>query len=128
MNTTSPKSISLYCASIVGAFSFLIYLFSSFTLTGQVNWWPGIIVTLGSALATYFLVLYFVERFIHGKIRLIYKTIHNLKTQKGQDIELNMSEDILKKVNRDVMDWADSQKKGNQKTQGKRDLPPGVHW
>ena len=119
MNTTSPKSISLYCASIVGAFSFLIYLFSSFTLTGQVNWWPGIIVTLGSALATYFLVLYFVERFIHGKIRLIYKTIHNLKTQKGQDIELNMSEDILKKVNRDVMDWADSQKKEIKKLKEK---------
>ncbi len=119
MNTTSPKSISFYCAIIVGAFSFLVYLFSSISLSGHIFWLPGIIVTLASAGATYFLVLYFVERFIHGKIRLIYKTIHNLKTQKGQDIDLNMGEDILKKVNRDVMDWADSQKKEIKKLKEK---------
>ncbi|MES2628080.1 MAG: ATP-binding protein [Bacteroidota bacterium] len=119
MNTTSPRSISFYCALIIGAFSVLVYsltcVFTGFTI--QII--PMLTVAGLTALATYFLVSFFVERFIHGRIRLIYKTIHNLKTQKGQDISLNMGEDILKKVNRDVMDWADSQKKEIKKLKEK---------
>ncbi len=119
MNTTSPRSISLYCALIIGIFSLLTYFLSCLYLGDAQAWWPGLLVAFGSAVLTYFLVMYFVERFIHGKIRLIYKTIHNLKTQQGQEINLNMNEDILKKVNRDVMDWADSQKKEIKKLKEK---------
>lgn len=119
MNTTSPKSISLYCAIIIGGFSFLSYVIICLSSGQHIQLVPSVLVALLCAMATYFLVFFFVERFIHGKIRLIYKTIHNLKTQKGQDIDLNMGEDILKKVNRDVMDWADSQKKEIKKLKEK---------
>lgn len=119
MNTTSPRSISLYCAIIIGSLSVLTYFLTCLLIGSTFQLLPAIIVAGLCALATYFLVSYFVERFIHGRIRLIYKTIHNLKTQKSQDIQLNMGEDILKKVNRDVMDWADSQKKEIKKLKEK---------
>ncbi len=119
MNTSSPRSISLYCALLVGGVSLLTYFITCLITGYSIQLIPSLIVAGLSALATYFLVSFFVERFIHGRIRLIYKTIHNLKTQKGQEIELNMGEDILKKVNRDVMDWADSQKKEIKKLKEK---------
>lgn len=119
MNNTSPRSISLYCALLIGGLSLLVYIVSSFLLAIPPNLIAAILIAAAPAVAVYFLVYYFIERFIHSKIRLIYKTIHNLKTQKGNEIDLNMGEDILKKVNRDVMDWADSQKKEIKKLKEK---------
>lgn len=97
----------------------MVYIVSSFLLAIPPNLIAAILIAAAPAVAVYFLVYYFIERFIHSKIRLIYKTIHNLKTQKGNEIDLNMGEDILKKVNRDVMDWADSQKKEIKKLKEK---------
>ncbi len=120
MNTTSPRNISLYCAIAVGVFSLTTYLVSAYLVpSASFSFYVALAVSVAPALLTYFVTVFFIEKFIDSKIRLIYKTIHNLKTQKGQEISLNMGEDILKKVNRDVMDWADSQKKEIKKLKEK---------
>lgn len=47
-----------------------------------------------------------IERFIHKKITLIYKTIHRLKTQKKSTASIDFSTNILKNVNKEVVEWA----------------------
>ena len=47
------------------------------------------------------------ERFIYNRIRLIYKTIHDLKAPKRQEkTQVFSDKDILGKANQEVLDWA----------------------
>ena len=67
----------------------------------------------------YFMVKYVIQQFIYEKIRLIYKTIHNLKTPKGElRKRLKEDDDILESVNTDVVSWAENQQ---QEIQSLRD-------
>lgn len=57
------------------------------------------------------MVRYVVNEFIYEKIRLIYKTIHNLKTPKSElKKRLQEDPDILESVNTEVVSWAETQK------------------
>tara|TARA_X000000950_G_scaffold115214_1_gene144734 strand:- start:47 stop:1090 length:1044 start_codon:yes stop_codon:yes gene_type:complete len=56
------------------------------------------------------LVIYSViERFIYQKVRIIYKNIHRFKSTKGRAQDVRMDEDVMQKVQNDVMDWATEQ-------------------
>lgn len=61
----------------------------------------------------YFLFFYALEVFIYRKIKLIYKSIHNLKL--GKDIKDSMGENIgadaLKEVEIEVQNWAENKKR-----------------
>tara|TARA_R110002072_G_scaffold232689_3_gene390178 strand:+ start:114 stop:1166 length:1053 start_codon:yes stop_codon:yes gene_type:complete len=58
---------------------------------------------------SYLMVRYVVNQFIHEKIKLIYKTIHNLKTPKSQlKAILQKDEDVLENVNKEVISWAET--------------------
>ncbi|HEX4886873.1 MAG TPA: ATP-binding protein [Luteibaculaceae bacterium] len=111
MNTTSPRNIALYCSLTVGCICLLFFALADVFTQQEVPWLLASAFCLLSFAASYFLFLFFIKQYIDAKVRLIYKTIHNLKTQRGKDVQFNMSEDVLKKVNRDVMDWADTQKR-----------------
>lgn len=64
------------------------------------------------ATGSYFMVRYVISRFIYEKIRLVYKTIHNLKTPKSRLREiLKKEDDALDTVNSEVVSWAENQKK-----------------
>ncbi len=56
------------------------------------------------------MVRYVVNEFVYEKIRLIYKTIHNLKTPKSE-LKKRLKEDpgILESVNTEVVSWAETQ-------------------
>ena len=47
-----------------------------------------------------------IERFIYQKVRIIYKNIHRFKSTKERAKDLRMNEDVMEKVQQDVMDWA----------------------
>ena len=56
----------------------------------------------------YFMVKYVVNEFVYEKIRLIYKTIHNLKTTKSElKLRMQADNDILESVNTEVVSWAE---------------------
>lgn len=58
--------------------------------------------------AQYYLIKYFLERFIYDKIKLIYKSIHNFKRTKEGKKELKTSTrgDLIASVNEQVIRWA----------------------
>jgi len=61
---------------------------------------------------SYFLFRYVLTRFIYDRIRLIYKTIHDLKAPKGQKkIKLSDRTDLIQKTNQEVLEWASDRKK-----------------
>jgi two-component system phosphate regulon sensor histidine kinase PhoR len=62
--------------------------------------------------ASFLLFFYSIEYFIYRKIKLIYKTIHSLKTQKydAQLSKYSLLNDPISKMNKEVISWARDQK------------------
>lgn len=106
MKDPSPKEIVVaVSASLSLAILIILFLFSKLT-EAHLPWY----VLLGAPLAnfgvSYFLLSFFIEKFIYRKVKLIYKTIHNLKSAKGSaPINVDMSKDMLSKVEDEVVAW-----------------------
>ncbi|MBC7382460.1 MAG: sensor histidine kinase [Bacteroidia bacterium] len=103
--TRNPKPIyiavfiSLILSAILGVVCFIL---TEWDLINSV-----IIFTLCFGLS-FFLFFYTLEYFIYRKIKLIYKTIHSLKTQKYDAILKNFDwdKDPISEMNKEVIKWA----------------------
>lgn len=92
--------------TIVIVLSFL-YLGSAFILNEKILWIPLLIADSGVFLLSYFIYQYILEKFIYDKIKLIYKTIHTLKSKISfKEMDLTLDKDIISKVNEEVSEWA----------------------
>jgi two-component system, OmpR family, phosphate regulon sensor histidine kinase PhoR len=107
MNNNTPNAlasrIGFFVAASITVISSLII-----GLASEITWWIPFILFIVSYLTSYFFFLWAVSNFIDRKIRLIYKTIHNLKVgrKKGAILEdLDVDKDILTEVRKDVIEW-----------------------
>lgn len=99
----SPKFIASRVTLLLSTLLFILLFFiSSFQ-------YSFIAVLAIFSLASYFSIYYFVKYFIYRKIKLVYKTIHQQKTTKESPSALLQSEDLLDKVQEDVMQWSKAQ-------------------
>ena len=106
----SPRYVALLCASVIAGVVLLLLLLlpGLFRFTFSL---PTVIITVAIVfVVSYLFILNFIEVFIYSKIKLIYKTIHSLKTQKSEQFEFNTSKDFLRQVNKEVIDWANTKK------------------
>lgn len=112
LKNLSPKTIALYSSLLVGAASTILLLVSDIISIHSLLKW--IVVYLFIAVTSYFIFWGLLERFIYRKIKLIYKTIHNLKLDRfakdslGQRIR---NEDPLEEVQVEVEEWAEKNNK-----------------
>jgi len=103
MKLSSPKHLAL-----INAFATVVFLTAAylliFPLIHHVFWTLLIVIVLlfGFSYLIYFITI---QKFIYAKIRLIYKTIHQLKMPKESRINVSTKAD-LDLVNKDVSDWA----------------------
>ena len=103
---TSPSNIALIISLIVS-------LFAGILISLGVK---EIFFTLGSLLAifilSFFLSRFLIEKFIHRKIKLIYKFIHQTKASKREEFfkKSVLPQQNLEEVGEDVLLWADQRK------------------
>lgn len=115
----TPKGIAIRVSFLVVIFITAV-LFLSQLLTDNINW-----VTIGIVFPTTFVLSYFIflntiERFIYSKIKLIYRTIHNLKLKKSDtgNKDFSMDVDILSQVRQDVIEWDRTNKQEIERLKG----------
>ncbi|HYV92505.1 MAG TPA: histidine kinase dimerization/phospho-acceptor domain-containing protein, partial [Chitinophagales bacterium] len=108
MKNLTPRTIAFYCALMVsGVATLLVALTDPLTVD---SWLKCMIVFLIVAVIAYFIFYIAVERFIYRKIKLVYKTIHNLKLDRftkdilGKNIR---TEDPIADVEEEVKEWAE---------------------
>ncbi len=109
----TPKQISFYVSVLVTILLVTLFTIANYFVFKAVNFW----LVGGSALVI-FLLTYFafniaLESFIYRRIKLIYKSIHQLKIKNQKDDLKNRikdSEDIISDVNNDVLEWAQDKK------------------
>jgi two-component system, OmpR family, phosphate regulon sensor histidine kinase PhoR len=112
MKFNSPGKLSLIASLIVSVLSVLIYGLISLQTDDHIE----MLAMIGGGVAVFFLSFiifrYILENFIYEKIKLIYKTIHDLKMPKGQRREMIFSkDDIIGQTNREVKEWASEREK-----------------
>lgn len=68
-------------------------------------WWPVLLAALLFG-GTYVAVLFGVERFVHGRIKALYRTVHDLKRGSREEASTEMKGDVLGQVHAEVRAWA----------------------
>ena len=123
LKNPTPHQIALYSSLRIGGF---ILLFA--VLIGSVvhdnlfgsNWITlvaAVATGLFGLLASYFVTIYYLRKYILRKIKVIYKTIHDRKltSKEKENIEdLDMTSNIIDEVEKEVEEWAIAYEKQQQ--------------
>lgn len=104
----NPKP--LYITVFVAAVLSLLLASSNYLMNNDTK--QAFIIMMLTFIASFLLFFYSIEYFIYRKIKLIYKTIHSLKTQKydAQLSKYSLLNDPISKMNKEVISWARDQK------------------
>jgi two-component system, OmpR family, phosphate regulon sensor histidine kinase PhoR len=107
INYYSPQQLSFITAFVIAVVVSLLYYLSVTYYLKSVIELNKIVLVFPIVFAVSFaLVLWAFEKFLNKKIKLIYKTIHNLKITKDTEKKLDMGTDVLQEVTTDVVKWA----------------------
>jgi len=105
MRERTPRELAALIAVIVGLVSGLVLLIISY-LSSLVIPLPSLLVFVGiTFLLTFLAVFFLLERVINSKLNLIYRIIHGSK-EAQEKVELNMSEEIFEKAQREAVKFA----------------------
>lgn len=108
----TPHSLAIYVATVVSILLTLVAVMAAAAFFGAFDWQFPLLVFCTGFLVTYVAFRYTVNRFIYDKIKLVYKTIHQLKLgqkKAGLKRKIETGEDIIADVNREVVEWANDQ-------------------
>lgn len=111
MNSTKPYTLVILASSII-----LICFLGGFLAIGlliyhRIDWISLSVGGLIVVLVAYFTFSVVLKRYIDDRIKLVYKTIHNLKRSKDEKtISVNLNDDLIAAANKEVMEWADKRK------------------
>jgi two-component system, OmpR family, phosphate regulon sensor histidine kinase PhoR len=105
--TRTPKDVALISSVILTAIASLMYFITFFFLEKEFEWkWLIMFLAIGFTVS-YLVIYYFTEVFIYKKIKILYKTIHSVKTLSDGKLRVQMSQEVLEDVNTEVAKWAD---------------------
>jgi two-component system, OmpR family, phosphate regulon sensor histidine kinase PhoR len=116
---TIRKVAAITAASLLPVFIIFIAIILSEDLSFNKLLGYSVATALVLFVFVYFVGLYFIEKFIYGKIKIIYKTIQNLKIKNYLPENLKTDSDLLSKVNHDVENWV---KKSSEELENLRSL------
>lgn len=103
----TPRQVALASASLVTGLLAITYFLVIYILEREFTWLPLLILLALGFSISYSIVFYFIERFLYHKVKIIYKTIHSLKSHGDARPKIQMSTDVLNEINKEVADWAD---------------------
>lgn len=109
----SPKRISLLVSVLLFLVITLVFSGVTFLFYQEFQIWGALTTGLVCAIITYFFILNVIEHFLFGKIKVIYKSIHKLKTKDLNDKiwdQIRTDSNALNKVGQEVMMWAEMQR------------------
>jgi two-component system, OmpR family, phosphate regulon sensor histidine kinase PhoR len=112
MNFSTTQRLSFIASLAIGAVFSLVYtlvvIFTAAVWENYVFFFTNLILIPGS----FFFYKLILDKFIYEKIRLIYKTIHDLKAPRpiSKAVLLN-KKNIIEKTNQEVLEWAENKTK-----------------
>ena len=117
MRIKTPNQFAFLLATVVAIFFTVFVLVLNYILEFQVSIVYYLISIIVLWLFSYFIIYYLLEKLITQKIRVLYRTIHNYKISK-EDFPIDMSQDLLSATEKEVMNWAESNREEIAKLKG----------
>jgi two-component system phosphate regulon sensor histidine kinase PhoR len=112
LKNPTPQQIAFFASLAIAIFSTTGFLLLSPVLSSLHFILLGLIWTVLVFGISYFILIYYLRKYIYRKIKLIYKTIHKHKISASKkNTPLDLSNNIIEEVEKEVEDWADTQKK-----------------
>ncbi|MDX2002938.1 MAG: ATP-binding protein [Chitinophagales bacterium] len=107
MKYPSPREVVLIASGSIASFTLIVLMGIKIVFSVPLDWYFVVFIPVANFVLCFFLFGYFVERFIYRKIKLIYKTIHDLKAPKtALSTHVDMDKNIVNQVEQEVRDWA----------------------
>jgi two-component system phosphate regulon sensor histidine kinase PhoR len=113
MKSHKPYNLLLRGSALVTVIYTIVHIILSLLLSNAVNILFLTVMVLVVFCAVFLIFHFILKRFIYDRIKLIYKNIHSLKVSKElkENRNIDLRQDILRKVNEDVAEWADQHEK-----------------
>lgn len=108
MNRNDPKFLALFISLIITGFFTIVFFVISYFFY-EIKILPLFITDVLLFAFCYLILNITLRKFIYDKIRLIYKTIHNLKVAKGEKKSFMPQNNIIENVNIEVQKWKSRQ-------------------
>ncbi len=110
IKSSNPGILALVLSAALSLTSGLAYWISASVYGLHVGWYAIVIPAVILFIIQYLVIKYFLQTFIYEKIKLIYKTIHNLKLSKEEkkDPFSATQGNVLESVRAEVTDWANA--------------------
>jgi two-component system phosphate regulon sensor histidine kinase PhoR len=112
MAETTPKRLALILSVILSLLAAALFLIFEGIESKPYYWLLVPVALVILIVIQYYVLRYSLERFIYSRIKLVYKSIHKQKLNKGDKREqiANIHGYIIEKVNEEVENWANDRK------------------
>ncbi len=107
----TPHQISILSAVVTTVLLSALYLVLSLSPIIELSYTTLLFIVLGTGLVSYFINVFFLEKYIYRKVKLIYKIIRTSKVSSPEDKEVKLSENVLDRVEDEVSKWMEDQRK-----------------
>lgn len=106
----SPNQLSVLVAVTASILFGTLYVLLGLVVGAELRWGLILLVVILGFPLGFIAFRYFLQQYIYRKVKLIYKVIHQAKSStKGK--QMNMNDDILGIVDKEVYQWAEDRKK-----------------
>jgi len=109
MNIKTPQQFAAFLAFILASISTLSYTIIVVILSNPFSFIVAALLFILIGTIGYFIIFKLLKDLIFARIKVLYRTIHSFKINKG-DFPINMNEDVLGKTEKEVYTWAKSKK------------------
>ncbi len=108
MKPRTPNGVAVWTAAWIAVVStvFLAVLVF-FKIVDIHSVLPVVIGVVALAVFSFYLIGFFIEKFLYAKIKVIYKNIHAFKSQSDKRAPLLMADDVLHDIEDQVSEWVE---------------------
>lgn len=110
MKHSTSKQLSLYIALALSSFTLILLLLIKYFSEESVNLYFLFLFPIVLFVTSFLLYYYFSEMFIHRRIKLIYKSIYDIKSSKNKPLKRHFQAIRIDEAEHDVNQWATSKK------------------
>ncbi len=112
LKNPTPHQISLFSSTIISFVSTVLLFFISFLTKAPFSPLVYLLWFIMIGAIAYAAIIFYLEKYIYRKIKLIYKTIREEKlSPQEKNTSIDMNTNIMENVEKEVAEWAGSQKR-----------------
>lgn len=106
MSVQTPRALAARATVVV---TVAVLLASLIAWYADLSEYSGIwlLPAVVAGLVGYWIIYYSIEKFLYEKVKIIFKSIHRIKSGPGKKPEIDMRKNVLDEVNKEVMRWTE---------------------